>query len=288
MSIRSRIGFLLLCFVAAVNCNNNNKTSASTLCPLGLSLKPPALTSTGGTGTVVVSAQQSCSWQATTDATWITGLTPASGQGNGEVQFQISPNSGSASRSGNIFLNLVRLNVAQPGLCPVAISPASQDVPAASSTGSVAVTAAGDCGWTTSSSVSWITVTSGASGIGNGTVAFSVASNTGVQRNGTVAIGDQTFTVNQADVNAPVCNFSILPAVAAVNPSGGNVPVTVQAGATCSWTARSNASWLSVDMDSGTGSGGIMISVAANPNSTARNGTVTIAGLTFTVTQAGS
>jgi hypothetical protein len=284
VSIRSRIGLLFLCIAATVNCNNN-KTSASTLCPLGLALKPPALTSSGGSGTVVVSAQTGCSWQATTDASWITGLTPPSGQGNGEVQFQASANSSGASRSGNIFLNLVRLSVAEPGTCPVTISPPNQDVPAASSDGTVEVTAPVECGWTATSSVPWVTVTSGANGMGNGTVAFSVAMNATAPRSGTIAIGDQTFTINQADTNAPVCQFTIQPAFA---PGGGTVQVTIQAGPACSWTAKANVSWLSfVDIDSGTGSGTVTILVEANPGN-ARTGTLTIAGLTFTVTQSGS
>ncbi|HVQ36598.1 MAG TPA: hypothetical protein VMS31_03645, partial [Pyrinomonadaceae bacterium] len=43
-----------------------------------------------------------------------------------------------------------------------------------------------------------ITVTSGSSGSGNGTVNYSVAANSGALRNGTMTIAGQTFTVTQA------------------------------------------------------------------------------------------
>ena len=56
------------------------------------------------------------------------------------------------------------------------------------------------CAWTASSNnTGWLTVTSGASGTGNGTVAFSAAANATTRRAaGTLTIGGQTFTVNQA------------------------------------------------------------------------------------------
>jgi hypothetical protein len=45
---------------------------------------------------------------------------------------------------------------------------------------------------------SWITVLTGASGTGNGTVTFSVLNNgTGSPRVGTMTIAGRTFTVNQ-------------------------------------------------------------------------------------------
>ncbi len=51
--------------------------------------------------------------------------------------------------------------------------------------------------WTAVSNVPWITVTSGSSGTGNGTVQYSVASNAGGVRTGTITIAGQTLTVMQ-------------------------------------------------------------------------------------------
>ncbi len=64
--------------------------------------------------------------------------------------------------------------------------------------GSVAVTARSGCGWTAANNDAWITVTSGATSTGDGTVNYSVAANTTMsQRIGTITIGGQTFTVTQ-------------------------------------------------------------------------------------------
>jgi putative transposon-encoded protein len=61
--------------------------------------------------------------------------------------------------------------------------------------------------------------------------------------------------------------------------------VSVTAGTGCGWTATSNASWLTVVAGgSGGGNGTVTFAVAANGGG-ARTGTLTIAGLTFTVTQ---
>ena len=45
------------------------------------------------------------------------------------------------------------------------------------------------------SNVSWITVTGGASGSGNGTVSYSVAANTGPERTGTLTVAGQTVVI---------------------------------------------------------------------------------------------
>jgi hypothetical protein len=85
----------------------------------------------------------------------------------------------------------------------------------AGGTFSVSVTEGSGCGWNAvSNATSFLTVTSGASGTGNGTVTFSVTQNTGLARQGTLTIAGQTFTVNQgAALLSPL----------AVTPASGNV-----------------------------------------------------------------
>jgi len=145
------------------------------------------------------------------------------------------------------------------------------------------VTSGTSCAWTATSGATWITVVSGASGSGNGTVTFTVAANTGPARSGTLTITGQSFTVNQAGG----CTFSIVPTSQSVGAGAGNgAPVAVTAGAGCGWTAVSNATWLTITAGaSGSGNGTVTFSAAAN-SGLVRTGTLTIAGSTFTVTQA--
>ncbi|HUQ32406.1 MAG TPA: M36 family metallopeptidase [Pyrinomonadaceae bacterium] len=85
------------------------------------------------------------------------------------------------------------------GTCSFSISPTSSSQPATGGTGSVSVTATAGCSWSAVSNASFITITAGSSGTGNGTVSYSVASNAGTtSRTGTMTIAGQTFTVTQA------------------------------------------------------------------------------------------
>ena len=62
--------------------------------------------------------------------------------------------------------------------------------------------------------------------------------------------------------------------------------ITVTTTAGCTWTATANVSWLSISAGaSGTGNGTITYDVEHNDTGIVRVGTVTIAGLTFTLTQ---
>ena len=155
-----------------------------------------------------------------------------------------------------------------------------QDVAASATTGTVAVTAGAGCTWTATSGVPWITVTSGASGTGNGPVGFSVAANTGSARSGTMTIAGQTFTVNQA-----ACTYSISPESDGVGPNDGAGSVNVSTTSSCQWTAASNVPWMTIASgSSGTGNGTVVYRFLVNPGAR-RTGTLTIAGRTFTVMQ---
>jgi hypothetical protein len=62
----------------------------------------------------------------------------------------------------------------------------------------------------------------------------------------------------------------------------------VTAASGCSWTAASAAAWITVTSGAtGSGAGSTGYTVAPNPSATPRTGTVTIAGIVVTVTQAG-
>ena len=65
-------------------------------------------------------------------------------------------------------------------------------------TGNLTVNTSSACAWSAGSNATWLTLVSGASGIGSGVVVFQVAANTtGQARTATVSVGGQTFTVNQ-------------------------------------------------------------------------------------------
>jgi len=255
-------------------------------CTYSLSPGATPVPAAGGAG-LLVSLTTACPWTAATNVPWITITSPA-GSGNGSITFTVAPNSGSA-RSGAITVGSATATINQAAVAPCSFGLNSTTFYVASSAGndSLAVTTAASCSWTAVSNASWITVTSGGSGSGNGTVAFGWAANTSGSRIGTLTVAGQTVTVSQADrppdcsaITANPLSFSIADAGA----TGQLVNVTAESG--CSWAATANAPWITITSGaSGSGSGPVRFNVAANTGG-ARNGTLTVAGQTVTVSQA--
>jgi hypothetical protein len=257
-------------------------------CTVTLNPTSQSVAAAGATGiSVAVTAPSGCARPATSNAAWITIVSGATGSGNGTVTLNVSANTG-AARTGTVTIGgqIFTVNQAAAQTCTVTINPTSQSVPAAGATGiSVSVTAPTGCARPATSNATWITVASGATGSGNGTVTLNVAANTGGARTGTVTIGGQTFTVNQAAAAAQ-CSYSISPTTQTVgSDSGAGLPVAVTAGAGCAWTATSNVGWMQITSgSSGTGNGTVNFTFSSF-SSSSRTGTLTIAFQTFTVTQ---
>ena len=242
-------------------------------------------------GTAAVTAQAGCVWTATPAVSWISITAGGSGSGNGNISYNVAANPGTGKRNGGITVNgqsqSASMAVEQDGEpCVYGLSPTTENVPAAGGNRTVAMTAQGGCAWTATPSASWITITAGGSGSGNGTISYTVAANASTSgRTGTIAAGGQLLTITQAGA---ACALSIAPGSVSVNANGttGTVAVTGQTG--CAWTAVSNETWITVTGGaSGSGNGTVSYSIAANAGTSGRTGTVTIAGQTFTVTQAG-
>ena len=263
-------------------------TQAAASCTYAVSPATPSFPASGGPGTVSMTTLAGCPWTATTSASWITIGGTGSGSGSGTFDYTVAVNAVPTARSGTIAVAGQIVTVSQAAApCSYTLSPASISVPADAATGTFSIATIAGCNWTATSSAPWLTVTSGATGSGNGTVGYSVAANPNTTaRTATISAGGQTFTVTQAAV---VCSTTISPTASSPTAAGGAGTVTVTANAaSCAWTAASNASWITVTAGaSGSGNGTVSYTVAANTLTTGRTGTMTIAGQTMTVTQAG-
>lgn len=126
-----------------------------------------------------------------------------------------------------------------PG-CSFAVNPTDRTFSQAAATSSVNVIAGNGCDWTASAFPNWITITSGSSGSGNGTINYSVAANTtGLPRTGTIDVaglaGAAVHTITQQGSNptpspTPTVGPSPTPTVGpsptptvAPSPTPGNV-----------------------------------------------------------------
>lgn len=175
---------------------------------------------------------------------------------------------------------------AAPAGCAYTVSPANVGAASGGAVGSVAVSAAMGCSWVAASNVPWITASS--SGTGNGTVPYSISANTtSSSRTGTITIAGQVFTVTQAAAS-PTCSYAVSPTSESVGSGNQSGALTVTTGSGCGWTAQANSTFLHIQSGgAGVGPGTVSYSVANNTSTSNRSGTLTVAGVTVPITQAG-
>jgi hypothetical protein len=263
-------------------------TSPDSAGKCGLTLTaPPPMAADGGSAAITVATQPECAWTASTAASWISGVSPASSQGSGTVSFQVAANDGSASREAEVVVNASSVRVSQRAQCRFEVSPSSQTLDFGGGSGSLAISAAGECGWNASADASWISLAAPLSGSGNGTLRFTVAPNGGPERSGTITVGGLRATIFQASGSLPSCSYSISPMSQNFAPPGGaGDPLEVSTQAACQWTASSNAAWITlISGATGLGNGTVAFSVGVNAGAS-RTGSLTVAGRAITVTQA--
>jgi CSLREA domain-containing protein len=252
-------------------------------CAYSISPTSQTFNASGGSGTITVTATNGCAWTAATSASWIKINGANSGNGNGTISFTVEPNSG-APRTGTITIGGQTFNITQSGACTFTLNPTSADYGASGGGGNFSVATETGCAWTAVSNSPWIKINTGSgSGTGNGTVSYTVEANAGQARQGTITVNGKTFTINQANG----CTFAIAPQNADIPAAGGTNSFTVTpSDGGCTWTAVSNAPWITVTpTTTQTGTATVNYTVAAN-NGSARQGTITAGGKTFTVNQA--
>jgi len=190
-----------------------------------LSVDQPQMTvpGTGGSATFHVTSTGGASWLVQSFPSWIhiadtTVLPPSSPlTASRDVTFLFDPNplGSTTSRSGTICLvsgcsGGPAVQVTQTGgLTFSPTSPASVSSNAQNPT--VGVTAPTGTSWTAfvnQGDQGWLSIISGGSGSGNGTVTYHVTSNVGGNRDGTLLIGGNSYTVSQAGGAAGTLSIS--------------------------------------------------------------------------------
>ena len=82
------------------------------------------------------------------------------------------------------------------------------------------------------------------------------------------------------------CSYSVTANSQAIDNAAGSYSFILNAGTGCSWVDASNTSWLTItSAASGSGTATIAFSAPANTAGTTRTGTLTVAGIPFTITQ---
>lgn len=91
-------------------------------CSSAISPASTSFAAGGGTGSVAVTTQSTCSWTTANSASWVTITSGGSGTGNGTVKYSVSGNTGSGSRTAAMTVAGSIFTVTQAGVAAYSIS----------------------------------------------------------------------------------------------------------------------------------------------------------------------
>ena len=167
--------------------------------------------------------------------------------------------------------------------CVVSLATTNAAMPAAGGAGRVNVNTDRECAWTATSDAAWLSITSAASGQGEGAVEFRAAANPDpVARRGSLMLNDQRADVSQS---AADCVITLSEPGSTFSQAGGTGTIGVVASSSlCTWTASTDAPWISITSAPGKGTASVSFVVSATTGPP-RAGTVSVAGQQFNVTQ---
>jgi uncharacterized protein (TIGR03437 family) len=211
-------------------------TQDAAVCSFAFSPTSQNFAVTGGNGAVSVTAN--CAWAVSTDAGDWVKLTPGStgGTATATVPFSILGNGCRGARTANLFLNGSTLSKALVSSVTQDGSPANFSLSATSATadanasdGRFTVTTGNGCGWNATSDVSWMQITGGASGAGNGAISYHLIANTSAPRTGNIHVNvapntQILYTVTQQSAGPPS------PSIASVNNAANYATDAVSPG----------------------------------------------------------
>jgi len=265
--------------------------------PVTLTISPSSRGHTSAAATAQeIDVSANVSWTATESLSWITVTGGSSGSNNGTVTYSVAANSASTSRSGSITVSgsgITRTFTVNQEAVPssLTISPSSRDhTSAAVSAQEIDVSA--NVSWAVAESLTWVTITGGATGSGNDTVTYSVAQNSEtIERFGIITVTGggltRSFTVNQ---EAAPSSLTISPS-SRDHTSAAVSAQEIDISANVSWAVTESLGWVTITGGAtGSGNDTVTYSVAQNSETIERSGTIMVSGggitRNFTVSQA--
>jgi len=244
-------------------------------------------------------------WTAVSSASWVTLHSDSkSGTGSGKIYYDVAANTFSSQRTATIKVTsrsltrtcaITQKAGAEPTLTIGGGKTSMSRQYSCEAKAGESFSVACNGSWTATASASWITITTGASGSGNGTIKYKLSENTGTsKREGTIKVKcgsiTRTCTITQDKPLLIGGKTSLTRTYEAAKQTGCYFSVTCSQSP---WTAVSSASWVTLTSDSksGTGSGKVTYSVAANTSTSDRTATIKVTSRsltrTCTITQKG-
>ena len=152
----------------------------------------------GGSGWVDVATEGNGQWQAVSNVSWLTVALGASGTGAGSAFIVADPYTNtSQSRTGSVTIAGKTVYFTQRGYT-LSINPQVAQVGSNAGAGEFGVAAPISAVWEAIVTQPWITLVGGTTGLGNGTVRYSLAANTtGQTRTGRIIVSGKEYTITQ-------------------------------------------------------------------------------------------
>lgn len=252
---------------------------------VSISKSSVSFSASGGAGSAEVTA--SSSWTASASDSWIS-LKTTGGSGNGTISYTVQANTGTSGRSGSITVKSGSATATQrisqsADAAKLGVSPAANDFGCDAGEGMFTVEA--NYSWTVEKSAGWIKLGT-TSGIGNGTVSYSVDANTGSGRTGKITVKSGSLTATHTVSQSKQPTLGVSPESATVSAAAANGSFSVSSDS--SWTATTPDAWITLQTTGGKGNGTVGYSVARNAGAR-RTGTIYVksgtAQRTFEVNQ---
>jgi len=191
--------------MGTVNAAGQEFTVTESGCSYAISPASQSFGISGGSGSFNLTTTAECSWMVSVNVPWVHITSTGNESGSAQVTYSVDANPSGPTRSGSISIADQVFSISQDGSgCDYSLSPGSLNTGTGAATGTINITTASTCAWTAIANERWISITSSPTGMGNGSVNFSVAPNSGAARTGTVGIANQTFTINQSGQGAQV------------------------------------------------------------------------------------
>lgn len=153
---------------------------------------------------VTVNALATTQWTVTPNASWISIIDKSSGYGDYVLTLAVNANPSFERRTGTVSIGTATFTISQAGASTAALSiaPATATAAASGAYGNVAVYATPDAPWTAESLSSWLTISEGAFGAGNGNIKYVASANpTLEEREGVIKI-TPPYKEPELDLNA--------------------------------------------------------------------------------------
>ncbi|EDY83457.1 Fibronectin type III domain protein [Verrucomicrobiia bacterium DG1235] len=222
-------------------------------------------------------------WEAISDVDWLIVTSPTGGQGTGNqgVVYRSRLNESQDERIGKIVVGGLEHTVVQEGSPPfLRVSPSRSEADADG--GTVLVSIESNVDWSADEGSDWVSITSGQSGSGYGSIVLSLEANSSFEsRFAELTINSNTHTIEQSGA-VPVLELDA--SQSRFDSVGASATVAVTSNT--DWVTSVSEDWIILSgTTSGNGDGDIGFIVEANETSDIRTADILVNDIAVTITQ---